>query len=71
MVDHGGDHQVDVDPQGVVEHEPDEGQEGEDIADRQPAGTLGTVHDITVNIITEMNILNAMTRLTDMGNSFK
>ena len=36
MVDHGGDDEVDVDPQGVVEHDPDEGQDGEDVSDREP-----------------------------------
>ena len=36
VVDHGCDDEVDVDPQGVVEHEPDEGQDGEDVSDREP-----------------------------------
>ena len=44
MVDHGGDHQVYVDSQRVVEHEPDEGQEGEDVADWNPAWTCWTLH---------------------------
>ena len=59
MVDHGGDDEVDVDPERVVEHKPDEGQQGEDIADWQPTGALGTVHDLTemASVITEMRIL--------------
>ena len=34
VVDHGGDHQVDVDPQRVVEDKSQECQECEDISDR-------------------------------------
>ena len=36
MVDHRGDDQVDVDPEGVVEDESDEGQECKDIPNWQP-----------------------------------
>ena len=35
MVDHGCDDQVDVDPDGVVQHKPNKGQDREDIGDRQ------------------------------------
>ena len=40
MVDHGGDHQVDVDSQGVVEHKPDESQESEDISYWEPCRSV-------------------------------
>ena len=45
VVDHGGDHQVDVDPQGEVEHEPEEWQESEDISDGNPLHTYWSFHD--------------------------
>ena len=35
MIHHGCDHQVDVDPEGVVEHKAHKGEDGEDIADRK------------------------------------
>ena len=44
VVDHGGDHQVDVDPQRVVEHKSNEGEKAKDIANRQPAGACETLH---------------------------
>ena len=40
MVDHGCDDQVDVDPEGVVEHKPNEGQDSKDVADRQTCWQL-------------------------------
>ena len=45
VVHHGGNHQVDVDPKGVVEHKPDEGQESEDISDGNPLHTCWSFHD--------------------------
>ena len=40
VVHHGCDHQVDVDPEGVVEHKPYEGQESEDVAHRKACWQL-------------------------------
>ena len=40
MVDHGCDDQVDVDPEGVVENKPNEGQDSKDVADRQTCWQL-------------------------------
>ena len=52
VVDHEGDHEVDVDPQRVVEHEPDEGEQGEDVADRDPGGAGRHSHggDVVVTL---------------------
>ena len=44
VVHHGGDDQVDVDPQGVVEHKPHECQESEDISDGEPLNTSWSFH---------------------------
>ena len=44
VVDHRGNHQVDVHPERVVKHEPDKGKEAEDIAHRQPAGAGEKLH---------------------------
>ena len=44
VVHHGGNHQVDVDPQGVVEHETEESQESEEISDRNTVQTGWTLH---------------------------
>ena len=55
VVDHRGDDQVDVHPQGVVKHEPDEGKETEDIAHREPAGACGKLH--LVDSLTVDNVL--------------
>ena len=54
VVDHGGDHKVDVDPQRVVEHKPNEGEKTEDIADGEPAGACETLH---LDSLTVDNIL--------------
>ena len=40
VVDHRGDDEVDVDPECVVKHEPDESQESEDISDGQPGRSI-------------------------------
>ena len=40
MVDHGGDDQVHVDPEGVVEDKPYKCQDSEDVADRQTCWQL-------------------------------
>ena len=55
VVDHRGDDQVDVHPQGVVKHEPDEGKETEDIAHREPTGACGKLH--LVDSLTVDNVL--------------
>ena len=47
VVHHGCDHQVDVNPQGVVEHEPHESQESEDISDGNPLNAGRRFHDGT------------------------
>ena len=36
MINHGSNHQVDVDSQGVVEHRADEGKDGEDVSNWNP-----------------------------------
>jgi hypothetical protein len=58
VVDHGCDDQVDVDPEGVVEHEPYEGQDSEDVAHRQACWQLH-FHEKTENIflITEFCLI--------------
>ena len=57
VVHHGGDHQVDVDPQAVVEHEPEESQESEDISDRNTVQAAWSLHLII--------LLNTMYLCTD------
>ena len=57
VVHHRGDHQVDVDPQGVVEHKADKGQETENIAYWEPTGTCETFH--IVEFLTVDNILTS------------
>ena len=44
MINHGSNHQVDVDSQGVVEHRAEEGKDGEDVSNWNPQWTWG-YHD--------------------------
>ena len=58
VVHHGGNHQVDVDPQGVVEHKPDERQESEDISDGNPLNTCWRFHDGTKYVLLKTDLIH-------------
>ena len=66
MINHGSNHQVDVDSQGVVEHRAEEGKDGEDVSNWNPQWTWGH-HDWNYLIQDEiMNYVLLNTSFTDM-----